>query len=278
MAALNGIGNAHLIYTWQRLSLPPETAPIDAAPNASATHTVRPGETLGSIADQYGISLFELQLANNIFNAWIFPGDVLLLPGQNADPETTIVVQDPPAPESADADPSASGATHIVRPGDTLALIAARYGVDFFELQALNDNYHGWIYPGEELLLPFAGGDTVPDVSDPPPSVEIATPAVGEYTHVVRFGETLGTIAAAYGVSLFDLQALNDLWGYLIYPGQRIGDSRRRHAPGGGRARPQPSRKRLARRRTTPSPAPTPLNAAKPYLALPGNTMCQSSC
>ena len=52
--------------------------------------------------------------------------------------------------------------------------------------------------------------------------MEIATPAAGEYTHVVRFGETLGSIAVAYGVSLFDLQALNDLWGYLIYPGQEL--------------------------------------------------------
>ena len=253
LAALNGIGNAHLIYTWQRLSLPAGTTPVAAAPAASATHTVQPGETLGSIAALYGISLFELQLANNIFNAWIFPGDVLTILGKSADPYPANTVPDPPAPENADAAPIASGETHIVRSGDTLASIAALYGVDFFELLALNENYHGWIYPGEELLLPITSGASAPLVSDPSPDAEIAKPAASEYTHVVRPGETLGSIAGDYGVSLLDLQALNDFWGYLIYPGQELA------IPAGG-APPQavsaaPAQPETPRTETSPTPA-----------------------
>ena len=216
LAALNDIGNAHLIYTWQRLSLPAGTAPIEAASVSAGRHRVQPGESLGSIAELYGINLFELQLANNIFSDWIFPGDVLALPGQ--DSEAEVAEQDPPAPETAQA----GGQTHIVRLGDTLALIAAHYGVNLYDLQALNDNYQGWIYPGQELLLPARDGEPAPIATDPTPDAGIARPSASEYTHVVRIGDTLGKIAVAYGVSLFDLQAINDIRSFWIYPGQEL--------------------------------------------------------
>ena len=264
LAALNGIGNAHLIYTWQRLSLPSAVAPVDAAPASSATHRVQPGETLGSIAELYGISLFDLQLANNIFNAWIYPGDALTIPGKTADPDSASTAQDTPASETIEVAPIASGETHIVRPGDTFASIAARYGVDFFELQALNDNYHGWIYPGEELLLPVASGNDAPVVSDPPPDTEIAKPAVSEYTHVVRPGETLGSIAGDYGVSLFDLQAVNDFWGYLIFPGQELA------IPAGGAP---PEAGNAAPAQTVAAPAPATNSRADIHIVERGETL-----
>ncbi len=222
LAALNGIGNAHLIYTWQRLALPADAALDAAAVNSGGTHTVQPGESLGSIAALYDINLFELQVANNVYNAWIYPGDVLLLPGHDADSEPAMAAHDAPTTESADDAPLASGQTHIVRPGDTLALIAARYGVNLYELQVLNNNYQGWIYPGQELLLPAAAVDSAPPVTGPTPEAERAAPALSEYTHVVRFGETLGKIAVAFGVSLIDLKAVNDLRTYMIYPGQEL--------------------------------------------------------
>ena len=222
LAALNDIGNAHLIYTWQRLTLPADAAHSETAVSPDGTHTVQLGETLDSIAKLYGINLFELQSANNIYNAWIFPGDILVLPGQDADLDNAITNQDPPAPESEETVPLASGATHIVRPGETLAAIAASYGVSLFDLQALNDNYHGWIYVGEALLLPATEGDSASPVIEPMPDNDVPTPTPSQLIHVVQFGDTLGTIAVSYGVSLVDLQALNNIWSYMIYPGQEL--------------------------------------------------------
>ena len=255
LAALNNIGNAHLIYTWQRLSLPAGTAPLDTAPATNATHTVQPGESLGSIATLYGINLFELQVANNIYNAWIFPGDVLALPGQTADPEAAVTAPDPPTPDTTVVTPSPSGETHIVRPGDTLAIIAARYGVNLYELQVLNNNYLGWIYPGEELLLPASAVDSAPLVAEPTPLTEISKPAASEYTHVVRVGETLGKIAVAYGVSLTDLQALNDLQSWLIYPGQEL------VIPAGGAPPPDDEITVPDTQPATQAPAPAPVTS-----------------
>ena len=222
LAALNDIGNAHLIYTWQRLTLPAGAAPAQAALPASGAHTVQRGETLDSIAKLYGINLFELQRANNIFNAWIYPGDVLALPGHFPDPDAVVTEQDGPETQTTETAPDASGETHIVRPGDTLANIAAQYGVSLYDLQALNNNYTDWIFVGEELLLPDTVGEAAPRSTEATPAADTAAPGASEYTHVVRFGETLGTIAVAYGVSLFDLQASNDIWSYLIYPGQEL--------------------------------------------------------
>ena len=38
----------------------------------------------------------------------------------------------------------------------------------------------------------------------------------------MQFGDALGNIAQAYGVSLIDLQRLNDLPSWMIYPGQKL--------------------------------------------------------
>ena len=215
--------------------------PAQAQRSAEATHIVRPGETLGFIAQRYGVNIYQLAALNSISNAHIiYSWQQLAIPAEAF----------PAAPAI-----SARG-THIVQPGDTLDSIAKSYGIDLFELQTLNNIYHAWIFPGDELALPVEGSAL--DVSAPVPSQEDTTPTPVESnpapsasgdTHIVQFGETLGNIATYYGVSLFDLQAINNIWTYLIYPGQTL------EIPAGG----APTTTALApvsQPPTTQSPAP----------------------
>ncbi|MCS7038746.1 MAG: LysM peptidoglycan-binding domain-containing protein [Caldilineales bacterium] len=101
---------------------------------------------------------------------------------------------------------------HIVRAGETLAGIAARYGTTVAELMRLNSLRNpDLIYVGQRLLIrPGTTAD--------------------ERVHIVRRGQTLGSIARAYGVSVDDLRAANGLRGDLIFVGQRL----RIPAPGSG--------------------------------------------
>ncbi|MGE5599281.1 MAG: LysM peptidoglycan-binding domain-containing protein, partial [Bacteroidota bacterium] len=78
-----------------------------AAPGAGTNYTVQPGDTLFSIARRFGTTVEAVKTANGIFTDVIVPGQVLFIPGP--------VTGGPPS-------------TYTVLPGDTLFLIAQRFG------------------------------------------------------------------------------------------------------------------------------------------------------
>jgi len=218
LASANGISNAHLIHTWQELTIPSAAGQQTAVATVRGTHIVRRGETLEGIAKSYGIALSDLIALNNVFG-WIYPGEELALPvpGSAAAPAID------PAPVVA-----SGGNTHIVRDGETLGTIAAAYGLSLYDLQAANNIWTWIIYVGQELTIPGDGIVAVtpeePATPDPSPApIETSPPVESSgITHTVRFGETLAKIAAAYDVPLYDLQALNDIWSWMIYVGQEL--------------------------------------------------------
>lgn len=93
-------------------------------------HVVKKGETLFSIAKQYGVSARLLQKQNEV------PPDGALVPGQ------TLVVL---LPETI----------HTVRPGDTVYSIARAHGIPVRELYQNNIFLQGQgnLIPGEELIV-----------------------------------------------------------------------------------------------------------------------------
>lgn len=132
-----------------------------------------------------------------------------------------------PAPQPVPTPPPAppSGGTYTVRSGDTLSGIAAKYNTSWQVLQQMNGLPDpNRIYPGQVLKVP--GG------SSPAPT----PPSGGTYT--VKAGDTLSGIAAKYGTTWQNLQAMNGLSDpNKIYPGQVL------KVPGGGSAPTPPSTK-----------------------------------
>jgi LysM repeat protein len=108
-----------------------------------------------------------------------------------------------------------------VRPGDTLAQIAARAGLTLNRLEALNPNVDpNGLLPGERLKL----------VRHPPPPPKARPKPLGPLFWIVQPGQSFGSIAAATGISLTMLQGLNPrLWTVALQPGNRI--KLRRGAP-----------------------------------------------
>ena len=94
--------------------------------------------------------------------------------------------------------------------GDTLSGIAARCGTTIAAIQAANPGLADWVYAGQILCIPA-------DYASPP----VSDPTYGG-TYVVRWGDTLGKIAARMGISVSKLQAANpQIWNpSLIYAGQ----------------------------------------------------------
>ena len=96
------------------------------------------------------------------------------------------------------------GLVHVVKAGETLAQIAARYGVSVAALTSANNlKDANIIYVGQQLVIPAAAG----------------TPQATQ--HWVNYGETLSSIAAAYGVTVAELAAANGLAAdATLYAGQ----------------------------------------------------------
>jgi LysM repeat protein len=97
--------------------------------------------------------------------------------------------------------------------GDTLSGIAAYCGTTVDAIRAANPGLGWWLYAGQVLYIPSGYGYYPP----------YQPPAYGG-NYIVRWGDTLGKIAIANGVTLSALLAANpQIWNAsLIYPGQSI--------------------------------------------------------
>jgi LysM repeat protein len=165
------------------------------------TYTVRSGDSLGGIAKACGTSVAALRLANPGLDYYIYPGQVLVLPGAYWD--------------------NGNGyATYVVARGDTLKALASRFGTTMDALASLNAIYnYNLIFEGQRLTVPSAG--TNPPPHSPPPS---SPPPTSGTRYTVQRGDTLRKIADRIGVSVNDILAVNPqiVNPNLIYVGQVI--------------------------------------------------------
>ncbi|MBN2055189.1 LysM peptidoglycan-binding domain-containing protein [bacterium] len=130
LADLNNLTDPDHLAIGQRLRLPleaPDADPVapavETAAPVPATHIVRRGDNLTAIADRYGVDRNELARLNTLRNPnQLRIGQKLKLPG------------------GATADAAALlPATHTVRRGEHLTMIAARYGISVADLKRLNN-------------------------------------------------------------------------------------------------------------------------------------------
>ncbi len=144
----NGIRNADFIYVGERLTISGGAAPIPPAPASS--YVVQNGDTLFSIATRYGTTVNELMQANGLYNYWIFVGQTLKISGQ---PMPGPVPNPNPMP-APNPNPQ-PGTYYIVRSGDYLGLIAARFGTTAYAIQLANRLPNAsFIWVGQRLLIP----------------------------------------------------------------------------------------------------------------------------
>jgi N-acetylmuramoyl-L-alanine amidase len=119
-------------------------------------------------------------------------------------PEDTLVAWQKANNVRPDYDIAATE-TYTVRRGDSLSMIAQRFGVSTSDLRAINQIRNDVIRIGQELAIPGA-----------------ATTALAAVTaeHRAERGDTLSGIAARYQISLSRLRAANDLRNDVIQVGQ----------------------------------------------------------
>lgn len=175
-----------------------EEKPVQKATRPNS-YIVQPSDTLGSIADKFGLSVADLAKYNNLpvnyqvktkQNLWLIPDKV-------------------PATKAVAKKPVYQGATskYTVQSGDTLGEIATNYNTSIQTLADLNDvatNYR--VQRGEVLVVPAK-----PATVKTPAKAAAATPSVKTTSYTVKSGQSLGSIANDYGLSVAELASLNGL-------------------------------------------------------------------
>ncbi|MEN2992523.1 MAG: LysM peptidoglycan-binding domain-containing protein [Bacteroidia bacterium] len=140
----------------------------------------------------------QLRLGEVMFTVSLTPSLALVAPPASS-----------PAPPSPPATTTLPYRVHKVRPGETLLLIAQRYGVSLQALMSANNLANERIYAGQILRIP--------SVASGPSPMQKA------HWHVVQPGESLWQIARRYGTSVGTLCQLNGLSPRTpLRPGQRL--------------------------------------------------------
>ena len=101
---------------------------------ASATsHTVKPGDTLWKIGNQYGVSTQTIMNLNNLSSTVIYPGQTLKINNTS---------------------------TYTVKSGDTLWIIGNKYGVSYKSIMEWNNLSSTYIYVGQQLKIYGSASNT----------------------------------------------------------------------------------------------------------------------
>ena len=104
---------------------------FSASDPAPAGYRIRPGDSLGGIAERFGVRVNQLKAWNGLRNSRIRAGDYLTI-GQAGRPRS-------PGARSRELALATSGSgRYRIRSGDTLGVIASRFGVTVTELKAWN--------------------------------------------------------------------------------------------------------------------------------------------
>ena len=139
--------------------------------SGSNYYVVKKGDSLWSIAREYGLSVAELKALNNISSNTLHIGDTLLVSSVNS------------------TDNNISDEYYTVKSGDTLWGIARKYNMSVNDLKSLNNLSSNNLSIGQKLIVSKASSN--------------------DYTVVA--GDTLWGIARKFNVSVDDLKSLNNL-------------------------------------------------------------------
>lgn len=146
------------------------------------TYIVQMGDTLYGISKQFGVTVEEIKLVNDLTNNTLSVGQILRIPTT----ETTSL--------------------YIVKKGDTLYSIASRYGISVSSLMELNDLNNTNLSIGQQLRIPINEDNSNNDF----------------VVYTVKVGDNLYSIAKKYNVTVNEIISLNSLSSNLLSIGQQL--------------------------------------------------------
>ena len=192
---------------------------------------------LDVLAGSIGISTDELKELNPELLRWATPpGNKYMLKIPTGTKEEFLLAYADLPKETA----TQSITMHTVRSGESIGLIARKYGTTVSGIFASNENLSSTIYPGQVLAVPLPEGAATQLAADRPSnqrsgtttrtssssssssSSRVSIPAnSSKVTYKVKTGDTIGHIAEWYDVRAWEIRTWNGI-GNTIRVGQNL--------------------------------------------------------
>ncbi|HON05620.1 MAG TPA: LysM peptidoglycan-binding domain-containing protein [bacterium] len=224
------------IYPGQKIRIVPQeqkTAAVKKSESktgsiTSDTYIVKKGDTLSLISKKTGISVDELKKINNLKNSKLLVGQKIAL--RNNDIPVSVETQQIIAStdnnqEKLDENQDNVSSNkiyinryHTIKKGETLSKIANKYGTTVSSIKRLNNMKSNTIHPGKTIIVAKIVKDVAPPIVNPTPIVSV-TPKV---YYRVKFGDSIESIAAKFGISVSALKESNLLSDGKIKLGQTL--------------------------------------------------------
>ena len=153
------------------------------------TYTVKRGDTLYGISNQYGVSVNDIINANNLKSTVLSIGQILIIPTLSGTNPSSVF-------------------TYTVKKGDSLYNIARRYDTTVDQIIKLNNLSSINLSIGQKLLVPESGES----VSSLPSYIN----------YIVKKGDSLWSIAKKYNTTVNDIMKDNNLNTSGLSVGQNL--------------------------------------------------------
>lgn len=209
-------------------------APEIPADKTRLTYRVKSGDTIGHIAEWYGVRATDIRTWNNLpYNRsiqigqrlaiWVDKSDAAKLASLDAMTPNQKKPQPKKSVTTAESAADASG-VYVVKSGDSLDKIAREHGVTVQQIQRWNSLRSSRIMPGDELVV----YPVVKEVESARAKslADARATSAGKSKHiiyVVRKGDTVWQIAQQYDVQESQIREWNSLnRSGRIYAGQEL--------------------------------------------------------
>ncbi|WP_416723739.1 peptidoglycan endopeptidase LytF [Bacillus stercoris] len=191
--------------------------------SGSSVYTVKSGDSLWLIANEYKMTVQELKKLNGLSSDLIRAGQKLKVSGTVSSSSSSSTKSNSnkssssSSKSSSNKSSSSSSATgtYKVQLGDSLWKIANKVNMSIAELKVLNNLKSDTIYVNQVLKTKSSGSDTSSKDTSSKPNQNSATT---KYT--VKSGDSLWKIANNYNLTVQQIRNVNNLKSDVLYVGQ----------------------------------------------------------